>query len=191
MGNTAIDGILKPSLSFIRDGDSSFTAITNRKMSKKFGHIASPKNLNLESTSRPYCSPQLEIAVHLTSEDAGKTATCGAGGGAVREYRGGGGDNEEAMAVGFELAEQPEEELREIGVDGFEEVAEGGSSNLCSLLQKTSVSGYTNNNKSCVEDNLANRGFICPRLHSYGTMAEAFARIIPFSMQKSFKQAII
>lgn len=45
MGDTAIDGILKPSLSFIRDGNSGFATITHRKVSEELRHIASSKNL--------------------------------------------------------------------------------------------------------------------------------------------------
>ena len=43
--NAAIDGILKASLSFIRDGNSSLTALSNREASKKLRHIAGSKHL--------------------------------------------------------------------------------------------------------------------------------------------------
>jgi len=45
MSNTAINWILKSSLSFIRDGDSSFTTVTHRKVSKELWNITCSKNL--------------------------------------------------------------------------------------------------------------------------------------------------
>lgn len=45
VGDTAIDGILKPSLGLIRNGDSSLTALSEWKTSEKLRDIAGPKDL--------------------------------------------------------------------------------------------------------------------------------------------------
>lgn len=45
MRNAAIYGILKPSLSFIRDCDRSFTAFTDREVSEQLRDIACTENL--------------------------------------------------------------------------------------------------------------------------------------------------
>lgn len=55
--------------------------------------------------------------MRLPKTDARKNATSCTGAPTVGNI---GEDNEESMAVGFQLAEHPEEDLREIGVDGSE-----------------------------------------------------------------------
>lgn len=45
MRNTAINGVLKPSLSFIRDGNGGLAAVADREMREQLRSITSTKNL--------------------------------------------------------------------------------------------------------------------------------------------------